>query len=227
MKLNITPESCWYKDACSESGTTDCTIYCIRFGQMKHMIETSNLPRKFCYPTKLVPESRDLKAFQELNEIRLDIVNFVMNGENLYIQSANSGNGKTSWASKLLLRYFDRVWDNNCYNERGRFVSVPELLMSIKLAPYKDQTITTELNKLKSLDIVIWDDIGGTTANQNELDLLFSIISYRIANGLTNIFTGHLDYEDLAQKVGSRLADSIYNNSIVVQFKGVDRRAQQ
>jgi DNA replication protein DnaC len=99
--------------------------------------------------------------------------------------------------------------------------------MSIKLAPYKDQTITTELNKLKSLDIVIWDDIGGTTANQNELDLLFSIISYRIANGLTNIFTGHLDYEDLAQKVGNRLADSIYNNSIVVQFKGVDRRAQQ
>lgn len=189
------------------------------------MIETSNLPRTLCYPKKLTPESIDLQAFRHLNDIRLDIVNCVINGANYLIHSANSGNGKTTWAAKLMLRYFDRVWENNCYRERGRFVSVPELLTSIKLAPYKDPAITAELNKLKQLDIVIWDDIGSTTPNQQDLDLLYSVISYRIANGLTNIFTANC--LDLTQKIGYRFAETIYANSFIVEFKGVDRRTQQ
>ena len=44
----------------------------------------------------------DLQAFTDLNTIKNNIVSFAENGNNIYIYSRIPGNGKTSWAIKLI-----------------------------------------------------------------------------------------------------------------------------
>ena len=194
---------------------------------MKHMIESSNLPATLCYPIKLEATKSDLQAFIRLDEIRKNIVEFVNNGGNIYIFSNVSGNGKTSWSAKLMLRYFDQVWHNNCYKERGLFVSVTELLMDTKLFGFNNDKTKQLFNKIKTVDLVIWDDIGVTQLTAMELDILYSLISYRISNGLSNIYTGNLNKEQLSEVVGNKLCSRIFDESISIEFTGMSRRGEQ
>lgn len=227
MKYNFTPETCWYKDVCDSSGSEHCTVYCIKFGQMKHMIENSNLPKTLCYPIKLTPQMIDIEAFRTLNSIGTNIVNFVQHGSNLYIFSNVPGNGKTTWSAKLMLKYFHNIWENNCYNERGLFISTTDFLLNVRLFGYKDNTIQTLFNKIKTLDLVIWDDIGVGQLTGQDLDLLYSLINYRVQNGLSNIFTGNLGGEQLFEILGERLFSRVWNDSIIVELMGDDRRGQR
>lgn len=227
MKFNFTPETCWYREVCEFSGSDKCTIYCIKFGQMKHMIETSNLPRTLCYPVRLTPQKIDVPAFRQLNDIGLNIVDFVKNGDNLYIYSQATGNGKTTWSAKLMLKYFHKVWDNNCYNERGLFINTTDFLLNARLFGYKDDNIQAMFRKIKSLDLVIWDDIGVGQLTAQDLDLLYSLINYRVQNGLSNIYTGNLGGEQLNEILGERLFSRVWNDSITVEFMGSDRRGQK
>ena len=224
MKYNFSPETCWYKNVCNLSGTNDCTEYCIRFGQMKHMIESSNLPRTLCYPIRLEPTESDLDAFIKLDNIRKNIVEFVHCGKNVYIFSNVSGNGKTSWSAKLMLKYFEQVWQNNYYRERGLFVPVTELLMDARLFGFNNDKTKQLFNKIKLVDLVIWDDIGVTQFTPMELGILYSLISYRISNGLSNIYTGNLNQEQLCEVVGNKLCSRIFEESICIEFTGMSRR---
>lgn len=227
MKYNFTPENCWYRCVCSLYSTDDCDKHCIRFSQMKHLIESSNLPKTLCFPIELEPQMIDLASFVCLAQIKDDIVNFVKNGENLYIFSANPGNGKTTWTAKLLLKYFEQVWSTNAYSERGLFVSVTDFLISMRLSGYNNTANLALMQKIKSIDLVIWDDIAVGELTAQDLDLLYSLINSRIMNGLSNIFTGNLNDEQLLSILGSRMHSRIWESSIRVEFKGTDRRGQR
>ena len=50
--------NCWYKDVC----TQDCTANCIRYVEMKHLMDTSDIPKNMQVP-KLLEASDDYKAF--------------------------------------------------------------------------------------------------------------------------------------------------------------------
>ena len=120
-------EDCWYKNVC----TYDQCVNCIRYSEMKYLMENSGLPKKKQMPIQLNGSS-DSKAFQLLADIKDDIVNFVNNGESLYIFSQYTGNGKTSWSIKLLLKYFDSIWAGNGFRIRGYFQHVPTLFNTLK-----------------------------------------------------------------------------------------------
>lgn len=227
MKYNFTPENCWYKNVCPLYDTYDCDKYCIRFSQMKHLIESSNLPKTLCFPIELEPQIIDLPAFMKLADIKDNIVDFVKNGENLYIFSANAGNGKTTWTAKLLLKYFEQVWSTNAYSERGLFISVTDFLIDIRLSGYNNSNNISLLQKIKSLDLVVWDDIAVGELTAQDLDILYSLINSRITNGLSNIFTGNLNEEQLLNVLGPRMYSRIWKNSTRVEFKGNDRRGQK
>ena len=227
MKYNFTPENCWYKKVCNLYRTDVCDKHCIRFSQMKHLIESSNLPKTLCFPIELEPQVIDLASFVHLAQIKDDIVNFVKNGENLYIFSANPGNGKTTWTAKLLLKYFEQVWSTNAYSERGLFISVTDFLINMRLSGYNNTSNLTMLQKVKSVDLVVWDDIAIGELTAQDLDILYSLINSRIMNGLSNIFTGNLSSEQLLSILGSRMHSRIWESSIRVEFKGTDRRGQK
>lgn len=214
-------EDCWYKDVCRNK---ECDT-CIRYAEMKYLMDSSNIPLKRQYPEKLQPSSCDIEAFQELAGIKADIEQFVENGENLYIMGKNTGNGKTSWAIKLMLKYFDCIWAGNGFNIGGYFTHVPSMLTALKDFKNEHDRLST-MNLTMDAPLVIWDDIASARLTDYDISQLLLLVDSRELKGFANIYTGNITTrEGLIDMLGNRLASRIWNNkTTVVEIKGADRR---
>lgn len=188
---------------------------------MKYLIENSGIPKNRQMPQSL-EAGIDYDAFVRLDIIRETVQQFVEDGENLYICSEQTGNGKTSWSIKLLLKYFDYIWAGNGFRQRGYFQHVPTLLNTLKNFNTNHDALKYTL---ENVDIVVWDDIASTKLSEFDISQLLTLIDQRIVDGKANIFTGNIITEtNLEKALGSRLASRIWNTSIVIQFNGKDRR---
>lgn len=213
MKL----KDCIYKDRCNNK----CTPSCIRYIQMNRLLELSNLPTKYQKPITINSVDEDRTSYLELAKIKENITEFIQKGKNLYICSSTCGNAKTSWAVKLALNYFDRVWPNSFDVTRALYIHVPTLLLDIK----NFGNIPEYVSRIKEADLVIWDDIAFSKLTEYEHEQLLQFIDNRMANGLSNIYTSNITKSDeLASYVGNRLASRIYSNSKVIEFKAGDWR---
>lgn len=185
-------------------------------------MDNSGIPVNRQYPQELVADV-DLEPYSILADIKDDIVFFVENGQNVFICSKYTGNGKTSWSIKLLLKYFDNVWAGNGFKVRGLFVNVPTLLLQLKNF---DNPISEEYKKqLMDVNLVVWDEIASTSISNYDYGNLLMFLDYRIASNKSNIFTSNVvTKSELEKNVGSKLASRIWNTSTIVEFKGKDRR---
>lgn len=212
---------CWYKDTCND----DCNT-CAVFFQMKYQMEHSGLPKAKQRPITLYltdDNSGDKKAFYRLADIRKNIVDFVEQGKNLYICSKWTGNGKTSWAIKMLHTYFHHTAVGNYDNLKGMFVSTADLLL--KLKDFNNPLPQSYKNNLENVDLVIWDDIALTNMSQYDYTQFYNIIDKRILAEKSNIFTTNCtSVEELAELVGAKIASRIYYTSEVIELKGKDMR---
>ena len=122
-------------------------------------------------------------------------MDFVQQGGNLYIASQMSGNGKTSWAIKLMLKYFDEIWAGNGFNIRALFISVPTFLLKCKDFKVADPAFDQLKRDLLKVDLVVWDDIASTNISAYDYSQLLMYLDARVLSGQANIFTGN--YETL------------------------------
>lgn len=209
-------DDCWYKTAC----TADCTN-CIRYEEMRFLVDSSGIPLKRSYPKKLIAGA-DYDSFCVLADIKDDIISFVNDGKNLYICSDETGNGKTSWAIKLLMKYFDSVWAGNGFRPRGYFQHVPTLFNTLKDF---SNTHSALKSTLETVDLVVWDDIASVQMSAYDNSQLLSLLDSRAMQEKSNIFTGNITKKESMEKIlGNRLASRVWNSSIVVEFVGKDRR---
>ena len=215
---------CWYKEVCL-ADVSECAN-CIRFAEMQHLMETSHLPKAKQKPILLDCPDCDLQAYRTLADLKDNIVDFVSQGRNLYIASQKSGNGKTSWAIKLMLKYFDEVWAGNGFNTRGLFVSVPSFLLKCKDFKVADPSFEQMKKDLLTVDLVIWDDIASTNMSAYDYSQLLMYLDTRILNSQANIFTGNYEtFDMLNERLGMKLASRVWASSTqVVIFKGGDMR---
>lgn len=223
--MSFNKDKCPYYGVCSLSDSEECNGGCIRYLEMDYLLQVSGIPESKRRPIVLVPEPIDLDSFRRLKNIKDDIINFVDNGCNLYLYSLTPGNGKTSWALKLLLKYFDSIWAGNGFTPRGIFINVPSFL---RLVTESVQNPTNEFRELKRLisevDLVVWDDIGASKLSDYDHKNLLSFIDQRLLAEKANIYTGNLPYDSLVTALGQRLASRVYNDSSVVELLGQDRR---
>ena len=216
---------CWYTSACGKYETPECNASCIRYMEMDYLMQNSGIPRNRQYAVLLTPSKKDVQAFIILKEIKDDILNFVKNGESIYIYSDNFGNGKTTWAIKLLQKYFDDIWAGNGFRCRGIFIHVPTFLTKIKEGiSRKDEEFETLKSRLMEVDLVIWDDIAATKLGDFDHTNLLTYIDQRKLNQLSNIYTGNLHQDELRDALGNRLASRVWNDSTLIRFIGADRR---
>lgn len=212
---------CWYKDTCKDNCDT-----CAVFFQMNYQMEHSGLPKAKQKPISLYltdDNSGDEKAYNRLADIRKNIVDFVQSGKNLYICSKVTGNGKTSWAIKMLHTYFHYTAVGNYDNLKGMFVSTADLLL--KLKDFNNPLSQTYKDNLENVDLVIWDDIALTNMSQYDYTQFYNIIDKRILAEKSNIFTTNCtDVKKLAELIGAKTASRIYYTSEVVELKGKDMR---
>lgn len=219
--MNI--QSCWYKRICTEQ----CSENCIRYKLMYSLFKQSNLPEALWNYKELICHEKDLQVYKKLQAKSDAILNFIKAGNNLYIYSENCGNGKTTWAIRLMYSYFDKIWHKSCFDCKALFVSVPKFLYNCKRSISQDVKGFEELcNLISEVDLVIWDDIGEMKASDYEHQILFQYIDDRINSKKSNIYTSNKNKEQLEDVLGVRLASRIYNCSECVEFLEEDKRGK-
>lgn len=219
--MNI--QSCWYKRICTEQ----CSENCIRYKLMYSLFKQSNLPEALWDYKELICHEKDLQVYKKLQAKSDSILNFIEAGNNLYIYSENCGNGKTTWAIRLMYSYFDKIWHRSCFDCKALFVSVPKFLYNCKRSISQDVKGFEELcNLISEVDLVIWDDIGEMKASDYEHQILFQYIDDRINSKKSNIYTSNKNKEQLEDVLGVRLASRIYNCSDCVEFLEEDKRGK-
>ena len=219
--MNI--QSCWYNRVCTEQ----CSENCIRYKLMYSLFKQSNLPEALWNYKELVCYEKDLQVYKKLQAKSDAILNFIEAGNNLYIYSENCGNGKTTWAIRLMYSYFDKIWHKSCFDCKALFVSVPKFLYNCKRSISQDVKGFEELcNLISEVDLVIWDDIGEMKASDYEHQILFQYIDDRINSKKSNIYTSNKNKEQLEDVLGVRLASRIYNCSECIEFLEEDKRGK-
>lgn len=222
--MMITSKECWLKENCNQC---DCDGFCLRLFKLDYLYEEALIPLPLRKHVILVTDEdkTDNEAFTLLSNFSNNIEEFVSEGKNLYIHSSNAGNGKTSWALRLVQSYLNKIWLKSELKCRVLFINVPRLLIELKnnISEKSDYVEHIQSNILKA-DLVIWDDIATKQSTVFESENLFSMIDTRIGLGKSNIFTSNLSSEELHTALGDRLASRVCNLSMDIEFYGKDKR---
>jgi len=218
-------ENCPYKAKCSG---VDCDKdFCMRKYRLDCLYDNSLLTEKQRQVGKLFTDNdgTDLHEFQQLAKLEQNMDRFVETGANVYIHSYNCGNGKTSWAIRLMIGYFNKVWYKSNFGCQALFVSVPRYLLALKESISGQNDYADFINKhILDVDLVVWDDIATKMGTEFELNHLLNIINTRMDAGKSNIFTSNLGQKELTNALGERLASRICNKSIDIELHGSDKR---
>lgn len=216
---------CYLYDNCNHK---DCDKdFCLRKYKMDSLYSAALMTesQKQHVTLKIDQDGTDLEQFQQLAAIERDIIKFIEDGKNLYLHSANCGNGKSSWSLRLAEAYFNKIWARSDSRCRVLFISVPRFLLALKdnISVKSDYVEYIKDNVLEA-DLVIWDDIAAKMGSEFELTHLLNIIDNRLALGKSNIYTSNLNRQQLYTALGERLTSRIANMSVDIELRGADKR---
>lgn len=193
--------------------------------QFKLGIKNSGLSSKYIEPINLVTPRQDKEAFDYLYNEQANIVENVKSGKSWVIMSSNVGNGKTTWAIKMLQRYLAETAIGNGTRVSVKFVTVPDVLYILSNFRERDLPENVELVKqLKTADLVVFDELGAGDMNKQNYSAFYAIINHRISRGKSSIYTTNYTEEELEQIIGKRLYSRTVNMSDYVEFVSGDKR---
>lgn len=209
-------ENCLLKGKCLRECSPSCTIQ----PELYYLLENSNIPDFYKKPRLLYPNEEDLTTFTTLKEIKEDVEVFTSEGRFLYIWGTTVGNGKTSYACKILQTYLAIKCVGNGFKDRGWFEYVPSFLLLAK--NFEDKATRQEhIDNLANRDLVVIDDIGSVRNTQYDITILSDVINSRYSRNLATIFTSNVKPEEL--EIDDRLISRLASD-IVLEFKGGTRR---
>ena len=210
-------EDCLYKSVCNN----ECFDGCPRYNGMKRLLELSNLPKAQQCPHKIYNVDIDAVSYAQLNDIKTYIVEFVRDGKDLFICSNYCGNGKTTWAVKMMLKYFDRTWENSYDVTRALFVHVPTLLIDLRNVFNPEVELPEYISRIAEADLVVWDDFASSDRISDYIhEQLLRMIDYRISMGKSNIYTSNVTtLNELSKIVGDRLSSRVFAKATVIELQ--------
>ena len=191
-------------------------------------LKNSLIPKRYQKEIELVPSNTDKPVFYELRNIRENVKEFVNGGNNLLICSDSPGNGKTTWATKILRAYIesvsDRAWPNNT---PALFLNINSFLNEKRMA-IDDPEVSAKVQKiekaLKTAKLVVFDDIVDKRLTSFENNNLFYWIDYRTSNMLSCIYTTNQLPKDLEIDLEGKLYSRIVKYSYIKEIKDGDHR---
>lgn len=218
---------CWVRERCKKA--VDCDgESCIKLFKINELCNLAMLTDDQRRKKKLWLDGNgiDKDAFTFLKSVEDNVEKFVNSGDNLYIYSYITGNGKTAWALRILNSYIEKIWYKSDIVCRGLFVNVPRFLISLKdnIGNYNEYYNQIKDNILDA-DLVVFDEIGAKVATSFETEHLLSIINARVDAKKSNIYTSNLGPEELRKAVGDRMYSRIINTSTEIMFRGTDKRS--
>lgn len=214
---------CYAEHYCKKE-RSECSEICGGYRVLRALYSLSRLPVRYQYNIPLVPDKADMESYLALDEYMKSVVERVEAGEGLYIYG-NTGNGKTSWASKIMSYYFRKIAFKSGLENEGLYIFLPTFLEDLR-ASYdnKDPEFEEVLSMVKACKLLIIDDIGAEKMSEWVSERLLSIINTRVSNGLTTIYTSNLSVTELESRIGKRIASRILGSSKVIKLVGADKR---
>ena len=186
------------------------------------------IPKRYEKNIELRPSSKDAETFKELGEIRDNIKEFVDRGDNLLICSNNVGNGKTTFAIKILKAYIKEVSDKGfLYDTPALFVNVNSFLNEKKLA-ISDPTLNEKIKLMEkcilSAKLVVFDDIADKSLSEYDMNTMYYWLDYRTSNLKSCIFTTNSLPEQLKRQLNGKVYSRVVNYSVIKYITDGDHR---
>lgn len=214
-----------YAETYCKKNKQECSEICGGYRVLKALFTLSRIPSNYQYNIPLVPEREDLPKYEELNEFMKKIVDKVQAGDGLYIWSAGTGTGKTSWACKIMGYYFRKIAFKSGLENEGLYIFLPTFLENLRyMYDNPDPEFEEEIEMVKRCNLLIIDDIGAEKPSEWVRERLLSFINTRVSNGLSTIYTSNLSLEELEAKMGNRVVSRIKGSTKEIQLTGSDRR---
>lgn len=215
---------CYADDYCQKD-RSECSEVCGGYCVLRALYKLSRIPEKYCYSMPLSPDDGDVKAFEELNAFKENIVENVAEGKNLYIWGNRTGCGKTSWACKIMGYYFRKIAFVSGLENEGLFIYLPTFLEDLRNSYSNyDEDFAEVLEMVKKCKLLIIDDIGAEKVTEWVRERLVSIINTRVSGGLSTIYTSNLSPDELKAQFEERIASRVLYCSQIVEIAGKDRR---
>ena len=109
------------------------------------------------------------------------------------------GSGKTHLAAAIANRLLSR-------GHRVLFLVVPDFLDELRnsFSGFNEESTGSLLEAAKHTEVLILDDLGGHNLTDWTKSVLFSILNFRVNEGLTTIATSNLDIASLPELLGTR-----------------------
>lgn len=200
---------CWYRNTC-RGKSDNCRKSCIHYKKMNFLLGNCGVSDVSPYLIDLVPKKNEIDKYKEWSKIKNNILDFVKNGNNLFISSEYHRVGKTTMSVKLMYKYFDELPIGDSIVPKGYFINVPEFLLKLRSFDYWNTDEFREINELiKNTDIVIWDNITGIKLNIKDKEHLLSFIECRTQKVKTNIFNGKQN-DKLENILGKEITQKLY-----------------
>lgn len=128
------------------------------------------------------------------------------------------GTGKTHLAVALLMDAGKMEYDT--------FTTVANLLLELRESFRKDaeKSEMSIIRHFTRANLIILDDLGAEKTSEFALQSLYIIIDKRYSECQSTIITSNLTLEEIAEKIGDRIASRIAGMCRVIELKGRDRR---
>lgn len=216
---------CYAEEYCKKDRSS-CSEVCGGYRVLRALYTLSRIPLKYQYRIALIPDDKDLRAFEELNDFKENIVDHVARGEGLYIWGENTGNGKTSWACKIMGYYFRKIAFKSGLENEGLYIYLPTFLDELRNSYNTPSSeFDEELEMVKKCKLLIIDDIGAERVTEWVRERIVSIINTRASNGLCTIYTSNLSLKGLTDKLGDdRISSRIKGSVTEINLLGKDNR---
>jgi len=179
--------------ALAEKGTALQEIICnllqeeLRFRQERNMqnrLRNARMPWEWTLNSFPFAEQPGVNKNQIMD---LAGLNFIQQGENI-IFHGKTGVGKSGLAVGILRQALIAGF-------RGRFYDVQHLLDDL-YASLADRSTTKLLNALCRYDILLLDELGYLTLNQEQMNAFFKLMKERYEAGKSTIITTNLEPDD-------------------------------
>lgn len=210
---------------CRQRDTPICSKWCDKYMLYNAVIGQSHIPKRFqglfLWNFPGGPEGNRNYALTE----RFLQGGYIEQGSGLYLYSEQVGTGKTTVACTIANEYLvHEMWAANL-QPLVAYVVVPEFLDRIRESwSDPDEELYDLLENIRTVPLVIWDDIGAERPSEWVRERLYTLINHRYTEELANIFTSNLPLERLGEQLGPRIASRIRGMCMAVEVTGPDHR---
>lgn len=213
---------CPYRKNCKDKTPDgDCYKLCSKLNEIDTLFYNANIPKAYLQPMVLYPNEIDIATYEMLNEIKMNISILVHDGFYITIQSRERGNGKTSWAIKILQNYLHQIWQEPGGRTRGLYVDVTEYFTELKAEFETKERNAKEFAKdIDNADLVIFDNMDENRLGEWERNVLKQHIKKRINNKLSNIYIIRNMEKQLENQIGEDLAYYVSRNNQILPIVG-------